>query len=843
MSDIDTASAAFIAAATKMGLNAEQTAAGLAAVAQRMGATSSQLGKLAANIESAAAGSRAQGAASRQAGLELNKVISSARAAARSQEEFRDSANKAANAMIDSVSDPRLKASIRKYADAQMDAADRAETFRNVISMASKPIGAMGNIVGSTFSAYQGANSNIGTSAALLEGALKTAGSGVSGLGGILKNLGEGASFAALSGTRFGRIIGGIGIGVSLFGSLLSGTGSAMQTIAEKVLPKLQQEIEKQITAFMSLSSQGAVFANGLDEMTTIAGTARLTLTQLDSIVKMNKKTFAELGEGVAGGLTRVTNVIAAGGNDLRKGLIKLGYGVEEQAGLIADVIKDMRQTGAALPKDTQTTDRIVQETARYAENLRIISNITGEDAKKKMEEARSAATNLAFQQKLDGMSAEQKRSAIEAMALMSREEKQAFMEVVVNGQAMTQGSALLMSQNQGIANGINESAQALQAGTLSAREQARIQARNADLARQEALRNPTALAGLAGTGGPAQSVAEQQGRVLQDQLTRNTEATEAAIAAAERQAREGPGSRTEEMATAIMRNQDLNVQIQQSISRFGVLDTYLEAAAAATDVFTHGLEDLTNWMERQLSRPVPMPRGPVEPTEAELSRLNPQERDQRMAQHRADVARAQEDMQRANEENQRRASRLDRSAARDRYRQEYEAQQRRDLERRGAPVPGSQTPAGQPLPPAPAGNAAPAGSRANTGPRADINTAAGQQQAAAEYHRNGLVVQPISPNGTPLPPNPDANETQAQREARVAAETAARERIDEQDAQQSRQPNQRAAGLPQQETPTQRTLQRLATTMDSVNDAITQSLEKLASIESNTRRTATNTG
>jgi hypothetical protein len=51
------------------------------------------------------------------------------------------------------------------------------------------------------------------------------------------------------------------------------------------------------------------------------------------------------------------------------------------------------------------------------------------------------------------------------------------------------------------------------------------------------------------------------------------------------------------------------------------------------------------------------------------------------------------------------------------------------------------------------------------------------------------------------------------------------------------------ALAPPAQETPTQRTLQRLATTMDSVNDAITQSLEKLASIESNTRRTATNTG
>ena len=104
-----------------------------------------------------------------------------------------------------------------------------------------------------------------------------------------------------------------------------------------------------------------------------------------------------------------------------------------------------------------------------------------------------------------------------------------------------------------------------------------------------------------------------------------------------------------------------------------------------------------------------------------------------------------------------------------------------------------------------------------------------------------------MNPNGTSLPPNPDA--ATAARQAVVAAETAQQERldrinrdqIDERDAQD--RPTQRTSSLPAQETPTQRTLHRLATTMDSVNDAITQSLEKLASIESNTRRTATNTG
>ena len=226
------ASAAFMEAANKMGLNASQTAAGLAGVAQKMNATSSQLGKLAANLESAAVGSRAQGTAARNAGLELGKVISSARASARSQDEFREAANRAANSMIDSVSDPRMKASIRRYADAQMDAADRAETFRNVISLASKPMGALGSVVGSTFAAYQAGGTGIGTSAALLQGEFKAVGGGLSGLGEFVKNLGTSLSAGSIGAGNWANLLRRTGLGLSVFGNIMSASGTAINGIA-----------------------------------------------------------------------------------------------------------------------------------------------------------------------------------------------------------------------------------------------------------------------------------------------------------------------------------------------------------------------------------------------------------------------------------------------------------------------------------------------------------------------------------------------------------------------------------------------------------------------------------
>jgi hypothetical protein len=490
----------------------------------------------------------------------------------------------------------------------------------------------------------------------------------------------------------------------------------------------------------------------------------------------------------------------------------------------------------APLPRDAATDERVKVQTEKYAENLRVLANISGEDAKAKMKAARDAANNMAFQQKLDDLTPEQRKAATDVMANMSEAEKKLYMEVMVNGQAITQESAVLAQQLPTMNATFMEMRAAADNGTLSMERGMEIQARNqaALEAEARAMNRNIGIAAQRGEAGVIGALAQGANQVRQANRNRTEEALRQAREAARGQATPEEDSLQAEMVNAINANQELNVAIGQATLQFGVMSTYMELAAASAELFVKGMNyviNQVNGMRAQADREgtiqprpthdgmgMPIPGGGL--TEQEIARNREIEE---IAQQRQ---RLREGIGNA-----------------DARRREAEAERRRNAP--GSPNrqnqnQGTQTPAQQPLP-TPTGNAAPAGPRANTGPQANINTPEGQRQAAADYFRDGLTVQPVNPNGTPLPPNPDANETPQQRQARIEQQSTA-EMTPEQ-IERARTTRAETRSLQPQETPTQRTLQRLATTMDSVNQAITESLDKLASIESNTRRTATNTG
>ena len=135
--------------------------------------------------------------------------------------------------------------------------------------------------------------------------------------------------------------------------------------------------------------------------MITNAGRAGLTLGQLDAVVKANKDTLAQSGLGIAGATDLLTKSLQQGGDNLRKRLLNLGYTVEEQAGLMSEVMAQMHRSGKDIAKGPEGQQLIAQETAKYAENLRILSSITGEDARAKRKQLEQQNQDLAFQQVL----------------------------------------------------------------------------------------------------------------------------------------------------------------------------------------------------------------------------------------------------------------------------------------------------------------------------------------------------------------------------------------------------------------------------------------------------------
>lgn len=193
----------------------------------------------------------------------------------------------------------------------------------------------------------------------------------------------------------------------------------------------LFEELDRTGKEFREISRVGAVFGGGLTELRERANMAGLNLAQFSKALKENSEALASTGLSVPEAARRMSGALYASGKELASELVRLGYDFDEFGGLVAETMSLMRTAGAPL---RATDEQIAQETRKYAENLRVISAITGEDAKKRMNEAKEAAKQLAFQQKIAGLGAEQQAAIMRAMVNMSPLMQKAVMEQVVFG-------------------------------------------------------------------------------------------------------------------------------------------------------------------------------------------------------------------------------------------------------------------------------------------------------------------------------------------------------------------------------------------------------------------------
>ena len=242
---------------------------------------------------------------------------------------------------------------------------------------------------------------------------------------------------------------------VAAIGVVTSGVGMLAQASAETAaklakfgVDVLQAEVEKTTKAFNSMSASGALFADGMTGMRNASIGAGLTVEQFSGVLKEQSANIATAGLGVTEGAKAVGRV----GSDLKKSgvqqqLMKLGYGFEEQAGLIAETMANIRRSGGG---NKATDAQVAEQTQKYAENLRLIASITGEDAKKKEAEAAESSKELAFRQKLAGKSVEQQAQINAAMATMTTLERKNFTDRVVLGGVINQEGAIYESTISG---------------------------------------------------------------------------------------------------------------------------------------------------------------------------------------------------------------------------------------------------------------------------------------------------------------------------------------------------------------------------------------------------------
>jgi len=330
----------------------------------------------------------------------------------------------------------------------------------SAVGIAARSMGNLANGLQSGASAFSLAGG-------VMNGAMDVANAGTQALAAGMSAVGMGMT-QVLPG--YWKILGVATTGLAMaFGGLADAATATGKFIVNFMVKQLEMTME----SFNKLTAAGATFANGMTGMYDAADKAGLTITQLSNVVAKNTETFAASGMSITETVKmvgRVGQVMKA--TNMTDNLLRLGYGFEEQVQLVAETIADMRASRSDMIKDPAGIARATEE---YAKNLRVISSITGEDARKKMEEVRGLATQAAFRAKLlelENQFPGTYQKTLAAMATMTPVMQKSVMEGLLLGQVINTEGAIMSSQSAAISEQIYGTVEAIKSGNLSTQKQ-----------------------------------------------------------------------------------------------------------------------------------------------------------------------------------------------------------------------------------------------------------------------------------------------------------------------------------------------------------------------------------
>ena len=391
--------------------------------------------------------------------------------------------------VIEDTTDVNAKAILEKRRDelARKESNNRAihETAQFTLGMGKALVGGVTTAIGGLARDLQGGASSTKITSGLMNAGIDMATAAGQATGGLIAGVGQATQALGQFAKKGRGPIALIGIGMELLGKGTTAVSEQAGKLAKFGVEILSAEVEKTVTAFNTMSSSGAIFANGMQGMRDASLDTGLTLDQFSRVVQANSKNLAMSGMGVAEGAAavgRVGRIFDQNGGKIRTQLLNMGFGFEEQAELTAQVIANMRRTAGGKVTDSA----VAEQTQKYAENLRTIAQITGEDAKAKVKAVEAENQKLAFQQKLAEMSDEQRNQINAAMATMTEQERKNLMDrVVFNGQVINETGAIAESMNAAQAEKGREQYDLLMQGVLTAKTNADLNVKFGDAIRE----------------------------------------------------------------------------------------------------------------------------------------------------------------------------------------------------------------------------------------------------------------------------------------------------------------------------------------------------------------------
>jgi hypothetical protein len=288
--------------------------------------------------------------------------------------------------------------------------------------------------------------------------------------GGSLEAVGSGADLAGDALTAFG------GRKMRIFGKALEIAGIGLETLG-KLTPALTGMLgtalgsaEGFLNTYQKITDTGMVASEGFENLMDTANSMNLTLGQMADFVQRNREALATFG----GSVTNGTNRVAALGktiktSNLENQFVALGITAEELPDYLLDFQAGLR--GAKVDLNMKETAQAALELAGQQKTL---ANLTGKSVEELKKEGEQRALNTQVQSALLTLSEkfpDAYKTFEETTSVVSDRFGEAgvnaFNDLLANGRATTQQTAVWLSQNSGANKAFLEMISAMQQGTV----------------------------------------------------------------------------------------------------------------------------------------------------------------------------------------------------------------------------------------------------------------------------------------------------------------------------------------------------------------------------------------
>lgn len=246
-------------------------------------------------------------------------------------------------------------------------------------------------------------------------------------------------------GTSMNKGLAVAGLALQGLGKAASAAASVLGQMAGVVIDIVVQSMEGLTRTFFDVSRAGGVFGGGMNDLAALARQAGLSIAATGKLITENSEALARSGISVTGASRIAISTLASGGNQLKSSLFGLGFALEDHAGVVAQAMANMTAAGDPFRANTPET---VQATTELAKNMRLMANYTGEDLKRKQEEANQYKRYLTLQRVLLNMEPTQRQNFMQKFSLLTEQERKNALDVMEFGQIINRTGAAMAGSN-----------------------------------------------------------------------------------------------------------------------------------------------------------------------------------------------------------------------------------------------------------------------------------------------------------------------------------------------------------------------------------------------------------